>query len=98
MKTKSKKTHKPRVVPLRNMDKDPVLSLTATKEIIEENLRMDERNVKLRNPKRHPLSEEKWGEGTTWDEIIREGKDREKELTLQSDSSSACFQTLRTYC
>ena len=60
MKTKSKKTHKPRVVPLRNKDKDPVLSLTATKEIIEENLRMDERNVKLRNPKRHPLSEEKW--------------------------------------
>ena len=84
MKTKSKKTHKPRVIPLKNMDKDPVLSLKATKEIIEENLKIDERNVKLRNPKRHLLSEEKWGEGTTWDEIISEGKDREKELALQT--------------
>ena len=27
MKTKSKKTHKPRVTPLKSMDKDPVLSL-----------------------------------------------------------------------
>ena len=33
---------------------------------------------------RHLLSEEKWGEGSTWNDIIREGKDREKELALQN--------------
>ena len=70
MKTKSKKIHKPRVTPWKNMDKDPVLSLKATKEIIEENLKLDERNLKLRSPKRHLLSEEKWGEGSTWDDIV----------------------------
>ena len=76
MKTKSKKTHKPRVTPLKSMDKDPVLSLKATKEIIEENLKLNERNLKLRSPKRHLLSKEKWGEGSTWDDIVSEGKDR----------------------
>ena len=86
MKTKSKKTHKPRVTPLKSMDKDPVLSLKATKEIIEENLKLDERNLKLRSPKRHLLSEEKWGEGSTWDDIISEGKDRVRELALKTPS------------
>ena len=33
---------------------------------------------------RHLLSEEKWGEGSTWNDIISEGKDREKELALQN--------------
>ena len=84
MKTKSKKTYKTRVTPLKSIDKDPVLSLKATKEIIDENLKLDERNLKLRSPKRHLLSEEKWGEGSTWDDIISEGKDREKELALQT--------------
>ena len=83
MKMKNKIMHKPRIAPSKDKDKSPLLSLSATKEVIEQNLRMDERNVKLRNPKRHPLSEEKWGEGTTWEEIIKEGKDREKELTLK---------------
>ena len=61
-----------------------MLSLKATKRIIDENLKLDERNLKLRSPKRHLLSEEKWGEGSTWNDIIREGKDREKELALQN--------------
>ena len=64
-----------------------MLSLKDTKKIIDENLKLDERNLKLRNPKRHLLSEEKWGEGSTWDDIICEGKDREKELALQNVKS-----------
>ena len=69
---------------MKSKDKDPVLSLKATKEIIEENLKLDERNLKLRSPKRHLLSEERWGEASTWDDIISEGKDRKKELALQT--------------
>ena len=80
---KNKIMHKPRKAPSKDKDKGPLLSLSATKEVIEQILRMDERNVKLRSPKRHPLSEESWGEWTTWEEILKEGKDREYELTLQ---------------
>ena len=43
----------------------------------------DERKIKRRNPKRHVVSEEKWGEGTTWNDILQEGREREKEMTLE---------------
>ena len=43
----------------------------------------DERKIKCRNPKRHVVSEEKWGEGTTWNDILQEGREREKEMTLE---------------
>ena len=63
------------------------MSLKDTKKIIEDNLLCDERNLKHRNPKRHVLSEEKWGEGSTWNDILREGKEREKETTLEKMKS-----------
>ena len=83
MRTKSKKTPKIRVKPLSSIERAPVMSLKDTKKIIDENLQLDERNIKLRSPKRHLLSEEKWGEGSTWNDIICEGKEREKEIALQ---------------
>ena len=79
MRTKSKKTPKIRVKPLSGIERVPVMSLKDTKKIIDDNLQLDERNLKLRNPKRHVLSEEKWGEGSTWNDITCEGKEREKE-------------------
>ena len=88
MRTKSKKTPKIRVKPLNSVERDPVMSLKDTKKIIDENLKLDERNLKLRSPKRHLLSEEKWGEGSTWNDIICEGKEREKEMTLQKIRST----------
>ena len=78
MRTKSKKTPKIRVNPLSGIERVPVMSLKDTKKIIDDNLQLDERNLKLRSPKRHLLSEEKWGEGSTWNDIICEGKEREK--------------------
>ena len=87
LRTKSKKTPKVREMPPSVRERGPTMSLKDTKKIIEDNLLCDERNLKHRNPKRHVLSEEKWGEGSTWNDILREGKEREKETTLEKMKS-----------
>ena len=61
----------------------PMISLEETKKIINDNLLRDERKIKIRNPKRHVISEEKWAEGTTWEDILQEGKEREKEMLME---------------
>ena len=57
--------------------------LNTTKEVIQKCLDEDEREIKSRDPKRKVISEEKWGEGENWKEIIREGEEREKVLLTQ---------------
>ena len=77
------------------------MSLKDTKKIIDDNLQRDERNLKHRNPKRHVLSEEKWGEGSTWNDILCEGKEREKEIALEKMKSkigNKSDKATGTYC
>ena len=76
LRTKSKKTPKVRGKTPSVREGGPTISLKDTKKIIGDNLLRDERNIKHRNPKRHVLSEEKWGEGSTWNDILRGGKER----------------------
>merc|ERR1712208_125407 len=60
--------------------------LNTTKEVIQKCLEKDEREIKSRDPKRKVISEEKWGEGENWKEIIREGEEREKVLLTHKES------------
>ena len=46
-------------------------------------MEVDERRIRDRTPKRHLLSEEKWSEGSSWKEIVQEGKRREEEIKLE---------------
>ena len=63
LRTKSKKTPRVRGRPPNVREGCPTISLEDTKIIIGDNLLRDERKIKYRNPKRHVLSEEEWGEG-----------------------------------
>ena len=87
LRTQSKRTPKVRGRPPNVREGCPTISLEDTKKIIGDNLLRDERKIKYRNPKRHVLSEEKWGEGTTWNDILQEGKERENEATLEKIKS-----------
>ena len=60
--------------------------LNTTKEVIQKCLEKDEREIKTRDPKRKVISEEKWGEGENWKEIVKEGEEREKILLLQKEN------------
>ena len=73
LRTQSKKTPRVRGRPPNVREGCPTISLEDTKRIIGDNLLRDERKIKYRNPKRHIISEEKWGEGTTWNDILQEG-------------------------
>ena len=42
----------------------PLITLEETKEMIRERLLQDERMIRVRNPKKQVVSEEKWSEGT----------------------------------
>ena len=60
LRTKNKKT--PRMIG-KSLDinvNQPIISLEETKRIINDNLLRDERKIKIRNQKRHIISEEKW--------------------------------------
>ena len=83
LRTQSKKTPRVRGRPPNVRERCPTISLEDTKRIIGDNLLRDERKIKYRNPKRHVISEEKSGEGTTWNNIWQEGREREKEVTLE---------------
>ena len=83
MRTQSKKTPRIKGKPPDVNEVCPIISLEETKKLIGDNLLRDERKIKCRNPKRHVVSEEKWGEGTTWNDILQEGREREKEMTLE---------------
>ena len=78
LRTQSKRTPRVRGRPPDVREACPTISLEETKRIIGDNLLRDERKIKHRNPKRHVISEEKWGEGTTWNDILQEGREREK--------------------
>ena len=65
----------------------PIISLEETKKIINDNLLRDKRKIKIRNPKRHVISEEKWAEGITWEDILQEGKEREKEMLMEVNTT-----------
>ena len=60
--------------------------LNTTKEVIQKCLEKDEREIKSRDPKRRVISEEKWGEGENWKEIVKEGEEREKVLLIHKES------------
>ena len=40
-------------------------------------MQKDERKIQDRNPKRQLISEEKWSEGTNWNDLVQEGAERE---------------------
>ena len=58
-------------------------NLDKTKDVIQEYMEKDERKIRGRDPKRKVISEEKWSEGGNWNEIIKEGEDRENFFTAQ---------------
>ena len=87
LRTQSKKTLRVRGRPPNVREGCPTISLEDMKRIIGDNLLRDERKIKYRNPKRHVISEVKWGEGTTWNDILQEGREREKEATLEKKKS-----------
>ena len=54
--------------------------------MIRKKLLEDERKVKVRNPKKQLVSEEKWSEEKNWlVEIVREGEEREKESPIEEE-------------
>ena len=78
LRTQSKRTPRVKGKPPDVKEVCPIISLEETKKLIGDNLLRDERKIKGRNPKRHVVSEEKWGEGTTWNDILQEGREKEK--------------------
>ena len=83
LRTQSKRTPRVRGRPPDVREACPTISLEETKRIIGDNLLRDERKIKHRNPKRHVISEGTFGEGTTWNEILQESREREKEMRLE---------------
>ena len=64
-------------------EKDPTFwNLNKTKEVIQEYMERDERKIRGRDPKRKGISEEKCSEGNNWNEIVKEGEEREKVFLL----------------
>ena len=61
-------------------------NLDETKEVIQKCMEKDERKIRDRDAKRKLISEEKWNEGDNWNEIIKEGEDREKIFLLQREN------------
>ena len=60
-------------------EKDPTFwNLNKTKEVIQEYMERDERKIRGRDPKIKVKSEEKWSEGNNWNEIVKEGEERER--------------------
>ena len=78
MRTRSKRAPKIKGKNLNTDSNQPLISLEETKEMIREKLLLDERKIRIRNPKKHVVSEEKWLEGTNWSDIIQEGEKRDK--------------------
>ena len=70
------------------MERKHLIVLEETKDMIGKKLQEDERRIKVRNPKKQMVSEEKWSEGTSWMEIIQEGEKREKEVELEEEGKS----------
>ena len=85
MRTKSKVAPQLRESKHLNETNHPLIALEETKEILRKKLQEDERKIKDRNPKKQMVSEEKWSEGTSWMEIIREGERREKEAEVEEE-------------
>ena len=63
---------------VRKEEKNPtLLNMDKTKEMIQQQMQKDERKIQDRNPKRQLISEEKWSEGTNWNDLVQEGAERE---------------------
>ena len=88
LRTRSKKTPRINEKTLDTNSDQPIISLEETKNIIKEKLLQDERKIRIRNPKKHVVSEEKWTEGTTRQDIIQQGEKREKEVLMQEENST----------
>ena len=77
LRTKSKKapTFKEDI---EKEEKNPTFwSLNTTKKVIQEHMERDERKIQNRDSKKKLISEEKWSEGTNWNDLVKEGAERE---------------------
>ena len=48
-------------------------------------MQKDERKIQDRNPKRKLISEEKWGEGSNWNDLVREGAEKEQVCLIEEE-------------
>ena len=60
-------------------------NLNTTKEVIQEHMERDERKIQSRDSKRKVISEEKWSEGNNWNDIVKEGADRENIFLIKRE-------------
>ena len=77
LRTKSKKapTFKEDI---EKEEKNPTFwSLNTTKKVIQEHIERDERKIQNKDSKKKQISEEKWSEGTNWNDIVKKGAKRE---------------------
>merc|ERR1712030_242240 len=48
-------------------------NLNTTTKVIQEYMEREERKIQSRDSKRKLISEEKWSEGTNWNDLVQEG-------------------------
>ena len=67
-------------------EKNPTFwSLNTTKKVIQKHMERDERKIQNRDSKKKLISEEKWSEGTNWNDLVKEGAETERVFIAKAE-------------